>query len=738
MDGKKHLVVPMSMIVPGVLRGSKGSLFYPKEEVEKNHEAWNGMPITVYHPTVDGRNVSAQTEGILDRQGIGTVMRATANGKLKAEAWIDIDKANKVDSRIVDSIRRGNPVEISTGLFTDNSPAPTGSEHNGRPYNAIARNYRPDHLAILPDQRGACSLMDGCGLGVNQSTENANPEGHKSHALKMADDHITSLSNNSEDLWITYNRNWPKSKRNKLNSKDFAGPDQSFPIQDQTDVDAAAKLTGHAKDPAVVKSRIKAIAKRKGLTVPKSYEVNGGPGSGPHPSMHHPEVIKAHAFILSQSHMKNATVDQINQAGQDHYFNSSSFAKVAKSHKKAGEMIAAAHKDHLANPTGNAMQLKDHQKAASRLSKHALELSKTTDDAISNTHAESAYASAKSKDHDAAGNSHLKAAMSHVGCAEDCVGNADEMIDNDDQDEDGGTIDHGHLMAAKAHTEAAMSHQSVAKMAKNTQVGAGKVNVVQSGDDDDDGDGVNNEEEENDPEVNSGEHICTCGTNNSNPQGHNQYTTGHVAGGMRVGHTIGVGGKDKTVTGLVKKQGITVGVKTSSGDHSIRELSHHNGKAITHNQEGETVDTKTTTTTVEKPIENAQPMTAEQWMAAAPKQIQEIVSNAAAILNEQKTALVEKLTVNLTGDDKTKMTEMLMAKSIDEIRLFEKVAKSAAPVQQVQNHAPVYGPIGKTPLIVDTTANQEDEDVIAMLPQRLDWHAISLENASRGRKAAVN
>jgi hypothetical protein len=31
----------------------------------------------------------------------------------------------------------------------------------------VARNYRPDHLAVLPDQRGACSLTDGCGVMVN-------------------------------------------------------------------------------------------------------------------------------------------------------------------------------------------------------------------------------------------------------------------------------------------------------------------------------------------------------------------------------------------------------------------------------------------------------------------------------------------------------------------------------------------------------------------------------------------
>jgi hypothetical protein len=41
---------------------------------------------------------------------------------------------------------------------------------NGVKYEGIARNLRPDHLAILPDDKGACSLEDGC--GVNNTSKN--------------------------------------------------------------------------------------------------------------------------------------------------------------------------------------------------------------------------------------------------------------------------------------------------------------------------------------------------------------------------------------------------------------------------------------------------------------------------------------------------------------------------------------------------------------------------------------
>lgn len=54
--------------------------------------------------------------------------------------------------------------------------------------------------------------------------------------------------------------------------EDFAGPHQSFPIKSQQDVHNAAKLIGHAENPAAVKAAIKRIAKRKGFKLPESWE----------------------------------------------------------------------------------------------------------------------------------------------------------------------------------------------------------------------------------------------------------------------------------------------------------------------------------------------------------------------------------------------------------------------------------------------------------------------------------
>lgn len=64
-----------------------------------------------------------------------------------------------------------------------------------------------------------------------------------------------------------------KAKKNyKDSAGPFAGPHNSFPISSQSHVYAAAKLVGHAANPAAVKAAIIRIARSKGYALPKSWE----------------------------------------------------------------------------------------------------------------------------------------------------------------------------------------------------------------------------------------------------------------------------------------------------------------------------------------------------------------------------------------------------------------------------------------------------------------------------------
>lgn len=169
MEGRDFIVCPCVSIVEGVHNGSAGPVFYSAEELAKTPEVWNAKPVVVYHPEINGQGVSACDPTILSNRKVGVMMNTEfvpENNGLRHEIWIDVDMANKVDTRIMGAINNSEVMEVSTGLFTDNIIE--DGTWNGEEFEAIATNFRPDHLALLPDKTGACSVEDGAGfLRVN-------------------------------------------------------------------------------------------------------------------------------------------------------------------------------------------------------------------------------------------------------------------------------------------------------------------------------------------------------------------------------------------------------------------------------------------------------------------------------------------------------------------------------------------------------------------------------------------
>jgi hypothetical protein len=169
VDGRAYLVAPVVLLVPGVLNGSQGPLYYPPEECSKSPERWNGIPLTKDHPLVNGSPVSALEEGVLDKVGLGFLTNVGFfRSKLRGEAWFDEEAVKAKSPRVHEALIKGEKIEVSTGLYTTNDPSTTGV-YNGKSYTATARDYRPDHLAVLVDKVGACSVVDGCGVLVTHS-----------------------------------------------------------------------------------------------------------------------------------------------------------------------------------------------------------------------------------------------------------------------------------------------------------------------------------------------------------------------------------------------------------------------------------------------------------------------------------------------------------------------------------------------------------------------------------------
>lgn len=163
LDGTEYLVVPMVMITNGVHAGSRGPVLYPADELKKSESVWNHKPIVVYHPMKSGQHVTACTPDVLTKRKVGLILNTKYDDpKLRAEAWLDRKKLESVDPRILQAVLANKLVEVSTGLWSDSLDQP--GTFNAKEYKFVAVNFRPDHLAILPDMVGACSIADGAGL----------------------------------------------------------------------------------------------------------------------------------------------------------------------------------------------------------------------------------------------------------------------------------------------------------------------------------------------------------------------------------------------------------------------------------------------------------------------------------------------------------------------------------------------------------------------------------------------
>jgi len=163
---KHYIVVPVVMMVEGVHNGSQGPILHLAEELGRYPAIWNGIPVMIYHPEQDGMNVSANTPDMIDHDAVGRVYNTRMNSKLKAEVWLDEEQLRQVSPSVLEYIRSGEPLEVSVGVFTDEEQSE--GDFHGEHYNAIARNHRPDHLALLPGGVGACSWEDGCGIRTNE------------------------------------------------------------------------------------------------------------------------------------------------------------------------------------------------------------------------------------------------------------------------------------------------------------------------------------------------------------------------------------------------------------------------------------------------------------------------------------------------------------------------------------------------------------------------------------------
>lgn len=161
LRGRRFLVAPAVLVREMVLNGE----FLPFDAIQNSAPEWEGRQVTLDHPMHDGHFVSAGKLSVADMV-VGELHDThvdTSRRSLKADLWIDIELAQRSEGgqAVLDRFKNNERIEISTGYTA--AVTPKIGRFNRTPFVATQSDIRPNHLALLPFDIGACSLKDGCG-----------------------------------------------------------------------------------------------------------------------------------------------------------------------------------------------------------------------------------------------------------------------------------------------------------------------------------------------------------------------------------------------------------------------------------------------------------------------------------------------------------------------------------------------------------------------------------------------
>lgn len=157
--GREYTVVPAM-----TMRGVQNGILYPADEIAMAINTFNRRPVVINHPyTAEGEPLAVTRAP--EVPAIGAFFDGfVANDGLQGEVWFDNALASEqgdTGRQIVANAQNAVMMEVSWGVFLDMENLQ--GTFDGKPYEAVARNIEGDHLAILTNNIGACSIKDGCG-----------------------------------------------------------------------------------------------------------------------------------------------------------------------------------------------------------------------------------------------------------------------------------------------------------------------------------------------------------------------------------------------------------------------------------------------------------------------------------------------------------------------------------------------------------------------------------------------
>lgn len=195
ISGKDYAIYPLVLMVEGVHHAVNGDpVYYPPSVLESSVLHWDGRPIPIYHPNIAGDYVRANNPQVEADWVCGRIYNAMMdNGKLKAEAWLEISKAEQLHPGLIMALDSGTQMEVSTGVMVSGDGV--SGTWNEEAFNQSITTMIPDHLALLPGDKGACSWEDGCGVRANKSKMEEN------------EDNLSKIEINEKKVFISIRNN---------------------------------------------------------------------------------------------------------------------------------------------------------------------------------------------------------------------------------------------------------------------------------------------------------------------------------------------------------------------------------------------------------------------------------------------------------------------------------------------------------------------------------------------------
>lgn len=236
-NGRDHLVIPVVALKEAVVKGQ----LLPGDQIQNSRQLWTDTPTPVHHP----KGTSAREQQVVDRSSLGRFYNVRfEDNKLKGEIWVDEQKAiharkqnnDRRAMQLWETYRRlkaGEAMDVSTSYWHDTIDE--SGTYEGTPYQGVQVNLRPDHLAILPDQRGELSLPDGVGVPLKNIWSGAD--------VNMDKTDLQEIRETPRDP--TYNET-TESSWSRRTLQQF-GEERGW---DMDEIDSVADLTGNQKNVA--------------------------------------------------------------------------------------------------------------------------------------------------------------------------------------------------------------------------------------------------------------------------------------------------------------------------------------------------------------------------------------------------------------------------------------------------------------------------------------------------------